>query len=227
MRNKRAGFTLVELLVVIAIIAVLAGILFPVFAAVKRKARMAADTSNLVQIAGSLKAYMLDHNGMAPPTLYAVQREGGRATAPGDIKKQAFSYQEDGFGNVLYNYCGYMPNGVAAAPGVYLLGAPGSPTAQGGGWPPVGGSAVAWADHGITNWGNFPMMRNKTHPQNTVVTWSPYNRHDTDSIDPPYDQGPIIVLLADGRTKVYADATALTLFQADATGLTYWQHQGQ
>jgi len=227
MRNKRAGFTLVELLVVIAIIAVLAGILFPVFAAVKRKARMVADTANLSQIAGSLSTYMLDHDGNAPPTLDAVMREGGRLTAPGDIKKQPFSYQEDGFGNVLYNYCGYMPNGVAAAPGVYWLGPPGSPTAKGGGWPPVGGPAPAWADHGITNWNKFPMMRNKSHPKSTVVVWSPYNRYDTDSLDPPYDRGPVIVLLADGRTKVYADAAAVNLFLPDASGLTYWQHQSQ
>ena len=48
---RRTGFTLIELLVVIAIIAILAAILFPVFAKAREKARQASCSSNLKQIA--------------------------------------------------------------------------------------------------------------------------------------------------------------------------------
>lgn len=48
--RKRKGFTLIELLVVIAIIAILAAILFPVFARARENARRASCQSNLKQI---------------------------------------------------------------------------------------------------------------------------------------------------------------------------------
>ena len=50
--RRRNGFTLIELLVVIAIIAILAAILFPVFAQAREKARQATCSSNTRQIIG-------------------------------------------------------------------------------------------------------------------------------------------------------------------------------
>src|SRR5438876_10608071 len=58
----RIGFTLIELLVVIAIIAILAAILFPVFAQARDKARGAACLSNAKQIALALGMYTQDHD---------------------------------------------------------------------------------------------------------------------------------------------------------------------
>ncbi len=55
--SKRGGFTLIELLVVIAIIAILAAILFPVFARAREKARQTTCTSNQRQIAASIAMY--------------------------------------------------------------------------------------------------------------------------------------------------------------------------
>ncbi len=63
---KRRGFTLIELLVVIAIIAILAAILFPVFAKAREKARQATCTSNLKQIGMAVLMYADDYDGMAP-----------------------------------------------------------------------------------------------------------------------------------------------------------------
>ena len=54
---KRSGFTLIELLVVIAIIAILAAILFPVFAAARERARQTACTSNLKQMGTADQMY--------------------------------------------------------------------------------------------------------------------------------------------------------------------------
>src|SRR5262245_52340034 len=61
-RSVRSGFTLIELLVVIAIIAILAAILFPVFAQARDKARQAACTSNCRQIATGLAMYTQDYD---------------------------------------------------------------------------------------------------------------------------------------------------------------------
>lgn len=59
---RRFGFTLVELLTVIAIIALLAAILFPVFAEARGSARNTSDLSNLRQIGVALMLYVQDHD---------------------------------------------------------------------------------------------------------------------------------------------------------------------
>src|SRR3569833_2621582 len=67
-RNSRTmGFTLIELLVVIAIIAILAAILFPVFAKAREKAKQIACTSNVKQIGLAWLQYIQDNNENYPP----------------------------------------------------------------------------------------------------------------------------------------------------------------
>lgn len=68
MKQNRSGaaFTLIELLVVIAIIAILAAILFPVFAKAREKARQAACLSNEKQIGLGLMQYVQDYDGTYP-----------------------------------------------------------------------------------------------------------------------------------------------------------------
>lgn len=63
---KRQGFTLIELLVVIAIIAILAAILFPVFAQAREKARATSCLSNMKQIALAFSMYQIDQDGCFP-----------------------------------------------------------------------------------------------------------------------------------------------------------------
>src|SRR5213592_5012251 len=60
------GFTLIELLVVIAIIAILAAIVFPVFAQARDRARMSACLSNMKQIGTSLMLYVQDYDETYP-----------------------------------------------------------------------------------------------------------------------------------------------------------------
>ncbi len=62
----RRGFTLIELLVVIAIIAILAAILFPVFARAREKARQTQCTSNLKEISLAILMYAQDYDERLP-----------------------------------------------------------------------------------------------------------------------------------------------------------------
>jgi prepilin-type N-terminal cleavage/methylation domain-containing protein/prepilin-type processing-associated H-X9-DG protein len=85
--NSHRGFTLIELLVVIAIIAILAAILFPVFAQARAKARQSACLSNMKQLGTGLMMYAQDYdetmplndiigNGMAPLAGWRDPRAG-------------------------------------------------------------------------------------------------------------------------------------------------------
>jgi prepilin-type N-terminal cleavage/methylation domain-containing protein/prepilin-type processing-associated H-X9-DG protein len=66
----RKGFTLIELLVVIAIIAILAAILFPVFARAREKARQASCLSNLKQLSLAMLMYSQDYDETWPMAYY-------------------------------------------------------------------------------------------------------------------------------------------------------------
>lgn len=80
MRAKNSAFTLIELLVVIAIIAILAAILFPVFAQAREKARQASCLSNTKQLGLGLLSYAQDYDEAYPCYALAittVKAEGG------------------------------------------------------------------------------------------------------------------------------------------------------
>jgi prepilin-type N-terminal cleavage/methylation domain-containing protein/prepilin-type processing-associated H-X9-DG protein len=102
---KRRGFTLIELLVVIAIIAILAAILFPVFAQARAKARQAGCLSNLKQLGMASAMYFQDYDEtlypryvplgggyqawwstlIDPYTKAGMQNQGQRGAAPKGI----------------------------------------------------------------------------------------------------------------------------------------------
>src|SRR5580704_3316391 len=72
------GFTLIELLVVIAIIAILAAILFPVFAQARAKARQTTCLSNLFQLGLASNMYLQDYD----EAFYPHRQNSGNNTNP-------------------------------------------------------------------------------------------------------------------------------------------------
>ncbi len=77
-QNGRSAFTLIELLVVIAIIAILAAILFPVFARARENARRSSCQSNLKQISLGVLQYIQDYDEKFPGIIV----QGGSAANP-------------------------------------------------------------------------------------------------------------------------------------------------
>ncbi len=131
--NRSSGFTLIELLVVIAIIAILAAILFPVFAQAREKARAIACLSNTKQLALGIIQYEQDVDEKTPP---GVNPYGGGEGWAGQIypyvkSTGVFLCPDDSTsthaGNVAFHYSSYgynsqvsiadpsQPNGCASA----------------------------------------------------------------------------------------------------------------
>ncbi len=93
MQRPSIGFTLIELLVVIAIIAILAAILFPVFATVRENARQTACLNNLRQIGFGIKAYEQDWDEELPP--HIINNEGKGYVATYTRSKEVFLCPSD------------------------------------------------------------------------------------------------------------------------------------
>ena len=84
----RKGFTLIELLVVIAIIAILAAILFPVFARAREKARQSSCLSNVKQLMIAFHMYAQDYDEKTCLTLYGPDNCGWPYTFEAYIKNE-------------------------------------------------------------------------------------------------------------------------------------------
>lgn len=90
---SRRGFTLIELLVVIAIIALLAAILFPVFARARENARRSSCQNNLKSIALGFHQYAQDYDEKYPLPAWQLPNQGyGSVTDPNPLTSLAFTW---------------------------------------------------------------------------------------------------------------------------------------
>jgi len=162
---RRHGFTLIELLVVIAIIAILAAILFPVFAKAREKARQTSCLSNLKQIGLGFLMYAQDYD----ETLFGSRGVlGGYAGAitPYVKNTQIFKCPSTNYsryyGGTGCAVCGNL--GAAPLPGAYFGGytyVNSTPT-----WGCLGSTAAAKLGSYDTP-SSFPLIYDGTCLQNT------------------------------------------------------------
>lgn len=139
-QNRRKAFTLIELLVVIAIIAILAAILFPVFARARENARRASCQNNMKQIGLGVMQYTQDYDEKLPRQMTDGRPEDSYvdnfadAGAPANWAAEIYPYikswqifacpsarQETGVGNSDTSYFG---NGVLLQRGTSLAAIP-------------------------------------------------------------------------------------------------------
>jgi len=92
MQGTKRAFTLIELLVVIAIIAILAAILFPVFAQAREKARQASCLSNLKQLGLGLMMYSQDFDEVMPTAFASIPPINGGGVDPIPYEHQLMPY---------------------------------------------------------------------------------------------------------------------------------------
>jgi prepilin-type N-terminal cleavage/methylation domain-containing protein len=103
--NTRSGFTLIELLVVIAIIAILAAILFPVFAQAREKARAVSCLSNTKQMSLGFMMYVQDYDETFPYWSWWYSSDlGGGPYNDGSSYAAGFDHWESFWFNAIYPY---------------------------------------------------------------------------------------------------------------------------
>ena len=110
--RRRSGFTLIELLVVIAIIAILAAILFPVFAQAREKARQASCASNLKQIGTAFVSYSQDYDEMCPRAMWGGSPSGTLCSWPTIIQPYVKSVD-------IFRCPSYTSEPLGVTPGTY------------------------------------------------------------------------------------------------------------
>lgn len=143
------AFTLIELLVVIAIIAILAAILFPVFARAREKARQSHCINNLRQMGFASRSYMSDYDEVVVPCyLYEVHPSAGTLKTGAPVLRW--------FPDLLYPYV--RNNDIARCPNwsaLYDYGRQKFPPGEGAGL-----RLLRWS-YGGNNWHWWPEGQNK------------------------------------------------------------------
>ncbi len=198
MLDVRRGFTLIELLVVIAIIAILAAILFPVFARARESARQTSCLSNVRQLGTALMMYLQDYDEAFPHRANRV--ETSTIQYPnGDLSDRMYWYM------ALYPYVNNVE--IFTCPSAPRYGWAGNPTSSG----------IRYGYNRHLCYHNSPpprMLADITHPSalgviidtdmfegTSGMPYTFYNRHYDRTHPAPRHNGGANIAFADGHAK--------------------------
>lgn len=210
-RRSHTGFTLIELLVVIAIIAILAAILFPVFARAREKARQSTCLSNLKQISLGMMMYAQDYDELYCPAYYydaawnefawdfSIDWSAGGVAGPGLIapytKNQQInacpSFQGETWGRPQSGYAyntTYIGHGMfEPVPQPVSLGAVGKPS-----------ETVLLADAAYNNAGSVAATNYLRAPSDWLFPWGTVHFRHNETADVAFCDGHV-----KATTKIY------------------------
>ncbi len=169
MKTNKKGFTLIELLVVIAIIAILAAILFPVFARAREKARQTTCTSNQRQIAAAILMFAQDHDELLPTSSEvwsATKIDAGVLVCPtkGKSTPNAYFYNAGGSNSDPFHLSG-KAIGLIADPTGVMLTCDGLANVVPGGWEGTEGSTQ------LSGHQPNELLDEKRHSNNCIISY--------------------------------------------------------
>jgi prepilin-type N-terminal cleavage/methylation domain-containing protein/prepilin-type processing-associated H-X9-DG protein len=241
--NRRKGFTLIELLVVIAIIAILAAILFPVFARARENARRASCQSNLKQIGLGIMQYTQDYDEILPGEWTGNDNESNNtdrwkwmdSVFPYIKSEQIFVCPSD-TENRRYIYNKNLPSGLHVNYGSYYVNAYYGAGGGGPRWTNLSRvqapATTIWALDGQPRWngdpqayrmcfnsagaGDAPMFNYTATPRNGFERWGgrAVERH-LDTTNVLFIDGHVKTMKLDALAKVNTSTNAYTYFSLD------------
>jgi prepilin-type N-terminal cleavage/methylation domain-containing protein/prepilin-type processing-associated H-X9-DG protein len=213
-----AGFTLIELLVVIAIIAILAAILFPVFAQARESARKTSCLSNFKQLGTAVMMYIQDYDGAYPLAWYERPQYGFDVVLFPYIKN--YKVFECPSNKVTPRFwVGYKNNGLTEIPGSYAMN--GDLTARNG----TGGQRAGLTEASVLNPAETILMteiwdtrgKSKAGPEHEIFT---ANKNDVCARIPVnIHQGGSNYNFCDGHAKWLRVQQTWKMWRADNTEL--------
>lgn len=213
---RRKGFTLIELLVTIAIIAILAAILFPVFARARENARRSSCMSNLKQISLGIRMYTQDYDEHVPPIVINDSADANNpygwadAVQPYVKSTQLFQCSSEEWGARWpndVNFNGPRPNGAGAGYTDYWMNSMASKTsAQGNGGKSIAefeypSQTVLLGDGGGT-WSNKPSFYSDSRYYSNGITKSTVAMGYCGSTSAPH-----LAIIKDEGSERHLDAT--------------------
>jgi prepilin-type N-terminal cleavage/methylation domain-containing protein/prepilin-type processing-associated H-X9-DG protein len=182
--SARSGFTLIELLVVIAIIAILAAILFPVFAQARDKARSSACLSNTKQMGTAITMYAQDYDETLPR--YWDSSSGEPRNGKGNDNPNPLGYWHNQIQPYIKNYNVFIcPSATTAAERSIDTGE---------GTPADRIKTLAWRGSGSYGWnfwylgawvGQTYTLAQVTYPSECIAIGEMYHTQNAGVIYPP------------------------------------------